>query len=196
MSSEDARFWLDLIAGFAVVAWVLGAWFVMRTTSLCREPVEGVVEVDASPATVSSRVAQHLATVANGSPLHRSVVSSATEREVRWESRGAFRHTGSLRVEGSGRRTRAAFAVTVQSGLLVAARLVHVVAAIVVGGLYYLLLQSAVPSQDESVRVQVVQMVQSVHLLWPPFLLAGLARTLRRRVVDELQRVVGNTKFA
>ena len=79
VSSEDARFWLDVIAGFAAVAWAAGAWFVMRTASLCREPVEGVVEVDASPATVTSRVAQHLATVANGSPLHRSVVSSAKD---------------------------------------------------------------------------------------------------------------------
>jgi hypothetical protein len=39
-------------------------------------------------------------------------------------------------------------------------------------------------------------MVQAVHFLWPPFMLAGMVSVMRRRVMQELQRSLQNAVFA
>ena len=57
---------------------------------------------------------------------------------------------------------------------------------LVVLGLPVLLWQVAAHSPDPDVRTQAVQVVQMVHVLWPPFLIAFLTRTLRGRLVASL----------
>ena len=45
------------------------------------------------------------------------------------------------------------------------------------------------------VRGQVFQMLQAIHVLWPPFLLAGMALAMRRRLDAEIERVIKNQRF-
>lgn len=190
MTPEDARTWLDTIAAVAVVVWAVGVWFVLRTGRLCAEPVRETVDAPGSLADVLTRVARAVADSPIGSPLQRATVESATQREVRWTSRGAFAHEGLVRPEHGGGKTKVAFEVVVRSPMLVVGKVVCVVGAVVIGVLWWMLGERVVPDPNEAVRAQVVQMVQAVHVLWPPFLFAGLPRVFRVRIVDEVRRIL------
>jgi hypothetical protein len=64
-------------------------------------------------------------------------------------------------------------------------------AAIVIA--YLLLSRLAVPSERPGVRPQVVQVVQTVHFLWPPLLVRFIGRRARRQaesILDNLPAVI------
>ncbi len=64
----------------------------------------------------------------------------------------------------------------------VMAALVLVVAPAVVAGVTALVWLLAARSEDPGIRWQTVQMVQVIHVLWPPFLIAALHKRLRDTV--------------
>lgn len=196
MPTLDPGFLLHALAAGAAAVWLAGAWFVARTRRLFAEPLAGEIEVELGVAALAQRLAREVSTARPGSPLQQSLVEVANERELRWSSTGAFRHRGRFVLQGDTKRTRVRWQAETGRGLLRAAGLVVVFGALVTLGLYLLLREFALPNENPGIRWQVAQMAQAVHLLWPPFLLAGIARRARRGIGNELRRIVQNAPFA
>lgn len=196
MDVATARFWLDTIAAILAVLWFAGAWFVMQTGNRLAEPLTGTADVAQDPANVMQRFARLLVGNRPGSPLQRATIEAANDREVRWSTLGAFAHHGTARASGSRDRARVEWEIVAnRPALLWTARVVVAAGAVVTVGLWYALHEFAVPNTDDGFRAQVVQMVQAIHVLWPPFLLAGLARRFRREPAEEVRRAVQNAPF-
>jgi hypothetical protein len=53
----------------------------------------------------------------------------------------------------------------------------------------------AVPNPNVGVRAQAIQIVQTVHVLWPSFLLAHLDRRIHWMVRDSLRTFIGNLPY-
>jgi len=197
MDAATAGFWLDTIASIMAVLWVAAAWFVMRAGARLAEPLTGSAEVAQDPANVLQRLTRLLVGNRPGSPLQRATIDSANDREVQWSTLGAFAHRGTARATGSRDRARVEWAIEGRrASLLWLARLVVVIGAAVTFGLWYALGTWALPSEHPAARGQVVQMVQAIHALWPPFLLAGIALRFRNAAGEEVRRAVQNAPFA
>jgi hypothetical protein len=194
LAVEDAGLLLDLLAGLSMGAWLAGARFTWKTLQMQREPRAGECVVAAPASAVRDALVDALSRAQQMSPLSLARITRADEDEVAWEvTRGPQRHRGIVRLAADGPRTRATY------GIVGAGPLLRIAAAVCVAGLFvtvglYLLLQAYVAdSPDEHLRWQVFQMLQAVHLLWPPFLLAGLARKVRSQSAEEIERIVSNT---
>jgi hypothetical protein len=195
MDTETARSLLEALALGAGVLWLAAAWFTVATArNLGAERVEEA-QVQAPAATIVRRVAEVVAKSIRGMPLQSCILESTTAEAVRWRSQGPLRYVADFSAVGATAPSRVRLALVATSPLLLAARVVVGLGAVGIGALYWLLDRYVVTSGQDGIRWQVVQMVQAVHLLWPPFLLAGLARSMRRRVVEEVRRVVQNTPF-
>jgi hypothetical protein len=192
MELETAAFWLDSIAIGAVVVWLVGWWFVRSTETRCAEPRSEHVTVDGDGRHVAAAFARALAEARAGTPLMGSTLDKATDTEVRWHSRGPLRHEGHVRLASQGRTTRIDVEVTARSGTLTVARWIVMLGALTTTALYVLLRLWVLPSEHPAARGQVLQMVQAVHVLWPPFLLAGITRRLHTTVAVEAKRVLTN----
>lgn len=197
MDYETARMWLDVIAGAAIVAWLVSAWFALSSRRLTREPLVGEVQSLAAPEQLRSAMVAALSARALASPLLGTEILAADAQEIRWRTpRGPLRHDGVLRLTADGRGCRASYGIVVNSPLPTIGMAVAAVALLVVIGLYVLLRGTVLTSEDPSIRTQVIQMVQAVHLLWPPFLFGGITRGVRRRLGDEVARTIRNASFA
>ncbi|HEX6813483.1 MAG TPA: hypothetical protein VF384_17825 [Planctomycetota bacterium] len=194
MDVPTAAFWLDAITAGAAAAWLAGAWFVASTKRRCREPIRGERRVDMPAADVMRALAHQFAT--GGGEALRPSIDSATDREVRWHSGRPLSHEGRITVSPGAGSTRVEWELTRGYGQLLVGTIVVALGALVVVGLHVALRLYAVPSPNYFERVQVLQMVQAVHVLWPPFLFAGLARLQRRQLAQEMERMVGNAPFA
>jgi hypothetical protein len=197
MDYETAAMWLDLIAGIAVVCWLASTWFAITTRRRCTEPVTGNFRSEAPPERLRSAFVAALSAAPLGNPLARTEIDSATATEIRWRMpRGPIRHHGVLRLAADGGGTRADYGILVRSAMTTVGLCIAAAGLIVLVGLYLMLRETALASANGAVRAQVIQMVQCVHLLWPPFLLAGIARGTRRRLGEEVERVLRNAAFA
>lgn len=194
MEMATASFWLDALALGAVLVWAVGAWFVRRTRAALQEPLTGEARVPIAPADVLAAVARRLA-VGGSDVLRGAAIDVADARQVAWHSDAIPRHRGTVVAERAGDGARVLWQLTGDVRLL-GARLVVVAGAVWIVALYLVLRTYALPSEHGGARGQVFQMVQAVHLLWPPFVLAGVARMLRRRLATEVARVVQNAPFA
>ncbi len=195
MDPSTASFWLDALAAGAGVLWLVGAWFVWRTQQRVAEPLRGEVQVSAKASDVLARFTSHLAMSTTMQPFQRARIEAATTSEVRWHCAGAAGHRGTLQVATAGNAARVRFEIAQASTLTRIAFALVVLGAVVTAGLWSVLGTYVATSDDPAVRAQVVQMVQAIHVLWPPFLLAGLARMQRKRVAAEVHRVLHNLPF-
>lgn len=164
--------------------------------------VTGTAEVDGEPAALSSRAAAVLARMGSSGMLK---LIERTDRRVAFEGTGLFPALGlgrrcrvSLDFRSSGRgRTRISYRARTPrgrvliwlGGLLLAAGLVAL------AGGYWAMSRYIVPSPNLGIRSQVVQMVQVVHVLWPPFLLAYLHRRPRTMLRAQLDALVHNLPY-
>ena len=187
MDAESAAFWLDAIAAVMVTLLVASAWFTSRVRRQFAEPLHGEADVAVAPQAVLAAIGKGLAT-AKGPEWLGCSVETANDREVRWKKATFPRHEGRAGAVGSARKSKVTWEVTAGTGFLFAAKVIVLLGGLVTGGLYYVLSTSVLASEDPSLRAQVVQMVQAIHLLWPPFLFAGLASSVRRRIGDEVRR--------
>ncbi|MBL8752640.1 MAG: hypothetical protein JNK15_05010 [Planctomycetes bacterium] len=199
MDQATAAFWLDVIAATAAALWLCGAMFLVRTRSRLAEPTVGEQSLPGKGPAVLASIAKLLTMAPFGHPLQRARIEAATDRELRWRSTGMFAHTAALQANATGAGCTVRHEVAAASRLVTIGLVVAAIGAVVVVTLWHLLGTRVLTSPEPAVRAQVVQMVQAVHLLWPPFLFAGLARMSRRRVVGEIERVLRNlavTKLA
>jgi hypothetical protein len=197
MDYETAAMWLDLIAGIAVVCWLASTWFAIATRRRCTEPLVGHVRSEAGVERLRGAFLAALNASPLTSPLTRTDIVSATDNEIRWRTpRGPLRHNGVLRLQADGQGTRADYGIMARSVMPTIGLLIATAGLAVLVGLYLMLRETALASADGAVRALVIQMVQCVHLLWPPFLFAGIARGTRRRLGEEVERVLRNAAFA
>ena len=199
MEFATAAMLLDVITAVAAVVWFAGAVFVWRTARTMREPVNGELEVDAAPATLVRRAKSLLARGLDRSPLSGITLLEAHPDAVVWEGgEGRMRHTGSLRVAATSgsERSRVAWQLETRTALVTVGHWLVALAGLAIIGLHQLLLHVVLAAEDPWVRPQVLQMLQVVHFLWPPFLLAGLARATRTRLVRDLERSLRNAALA
>ncbi len=196
MALATATFWLHVLTGIALVLWSAGAWFVRRTAAASREPMRGEARVAMRPADVVRHVADRIVRATVESAFHRAKVDAVTDSDVRWHAAGARGHHGRVTAAADGNGSRVQWELTGESSLLRGARIVVWCGAAAIVALHYVVHEWVLPSEHPAIRGQVFQMAQAVHLLWPPFLLAGLARKLRRAAFDDVERTVHNAAFA
>jgi len=194
MSMESCAFWLDVIAAIAFALWLAGAIFVTWVARRLEDGITSTLALDGDPAVLTKRIAEALARGDRGF-LQSIVLDDVTPATVAWHSSGVNRHRGSLRITGHGDRVQVGWEIHAGgSGLLTGARWVSGVGLLAIAVLYWALSTYVLPSES-GLRLQVFQMFQAVHLLWPPFLFAGLALGLRRRLRSEVERVIKNQQF-
>ena len=220
METETAQFVLIAIAAVGAIVWLISLQFLLSTFRHDRERfkqtaevvdlgettphmVAGTVEVDGQPAELSVKAAAVLAKgLAGWTPFK---ILERTDQRLIFENitsnvnqPGHFLREGQLRFfpAGSG-RTRIDYAIGLKAGggmLWLAMAFQGLGLAALVGG-FLLLWFLVVPDPNPAVRIQVVQMVQAVHFLWPPFLVGALYRRGRTTVVNALDLLVSNLPY-
>ncbi|MDB5350303.1 MAG: hypothetical protein JWN86_1550 [Planctomycetota bacterium] len=164
--------------------------------------IVGEAEVDGLPEELSRKLATLLARGAMG-PFGPVKILSCDPEEVVFEASepssriSPIRH-GRFRMFRSGSRTRIDYALDSPSGrtllkvgwILLALGLAGLLAGI------WLQFQLVLPSPSPQIRGQSVQMLQAIHLIWPPFLLAYLSRQPRRLAQARMEALVNNLPYA
>jgi hypothetical protein len=169
--------------------------------------IVGIAEVPGSPEALAAKLTERLARDGLGF-LGPIKITGADRREVSFEAiggtPGAIASTpgglrrGVVRFSGAGNKTRIEYRVEAASGrvlltlgwLFIAVGLV----AILVG----LCLEFAfvIPSPQPAIRAQAVQMIQAVHLVWPPFLFAQLSRQPVKLIRNQFEALINNLPYA
>lgn len=221
----NAAAWIVIgLTSAGAVIWLSGLAFLWRATRAIRERdqsaamrfeveessspglLAGAAEVDGRPEDLSAKLAALLAREGQA-PFGPVRVLSCDSRRLDFETTGSMGSGGGI--DGKvrrgqflfaplGSRTRIEYAIEVPSGrvllgigwLFVALGL----AALVVG--CWLMFAFVVASPNPSARSQAFQMVQAVHLLWPPFLFATLARQPARMIEARVSALVHNLPYS
>jgi hypothetical protein len=195
MDEATAQTWLQIVGVAMAVLWAIGHWFVRRTAAQL-QGVEstGTVELPGEVAELQRRAAAALVRGVQGSALQQIRIESTDDDRLRWTcAMPMVRHSGELAFTAAAPgRTRAAWRLLAQPPVLRFARWFTLGGAAVVLGLFVLLREFALPSPTPAARSQVLQMAQAIHVLWPPFLIAGLTRAMYRRVGADLDRMLHN----
>lgn len=216
MSPEIAQ---QVVAGITLLGglvWLLSLNVLVKSARLAQAPreerydelpvrnmVTGRAEVEGDPRSLATRAAAVLARGALG-PL--KIVEKTGERIAferldpgianqpagRWFRRGELRFS-------SARSNRTQVEWTVEPGnfewLLRAGGAVQALglAALILG--CWAMLEFVASSPTAAVRWQSLQMLQVVHVLWPPFLFAGLYRKGIRSVAAEFEALASNLPY-
>jgi hypothetical protein len=224
MDTETARWVFYAIATIGFIVWLAAAQFVGATIRSERDAVRrtmgefgldkapsgrlqvGRTEVEGQPAELAAKAAGALVKSGQG-PLGPVKILSKTDERLVFEGAGqnvvgqpSWRSVGrgQMQFTAAGpNRTAIAYAVELTSGqwLLTCALIFNALglAALLVGSA--LMLTWVIPNLNPAIRAQTVQMVQVVHFLWPPFLFAGLYRSVRRSVRVGFEVFVHNLPY-
>jgi hypothetical protein len=213
MSSETAEIVLAVTCFVAALVWLAGLWFLVwsyRSTAVQAEPMEnelgetdpatkdwllGSVEIEAPSQGLVDKLARMLVKISSGS----LAVSDKTQDRLSFQRVGP--PVGGLPERGEiqfsslgGNRTQANYALQTRGyrGLLIGGAIFQTLglAALVFGG--WAFYEFCVPSPNPDVRGQTFQMIQIVHLLWPPFLFGGLYRARRKMQMNQIWFLLRN----
>jgi hypothetical protein len=216
MSPEIAQQVVFGITALGAVVWLWSLSFLVKSARLMKpakqndfdeQPAQklltGSAEVEGNPKTLADKAAAILAKGMLG-PL--KIVEKADDRIVfervdpgmanqpagRWFRRGEFRFTG-LRQN----RTQVEWAVEPAAfqWMLGVGAIVQTVGLVglIVG--YWAMSTFVATSPEPAVRWQSLQMLQVVHVLWPPFLFGGLYRRVVRGVKAEFEALANNLPY-
>lgn len=210
---------LNIIAAIAVVVWLCGLIFLLRLRRPQRdteeffhddldmpsEPnhdvVRGSTMVSGQPTDLSARAASQLAQ--HGLPSLGPVkVLDQSENSVAFETLGnlgmRWMQRGTLEFHSlENGQTQVTYRAEVprRQRLLVGAWIIQILGLFgLVGGFAALHLWIA-PNPRPAVHWQSVQMVQVVHLLWPPFLFGALYRRTQTHVRNTLDSLINNLPY-
>jgi hypothetical protein len=166
--------------------------------SLAPGTIVGEAEVEGQPEELSSKLAAQLAKDGMG-PLGPVKIVSRDRHEVVFEPAGhpmLGLRGGRFRLTPSGQKTRIEYAVQtsprgylIVGFVLLAVGLTALIAAPTLAFIYL------IPDPNPNARVQVVQVAQMVHFLWPPFLLAHLSRQPARMFRARMESLVHNLPY-
>jgi hypothetical protein len=171
--------------------------------------ITGAVEVDGPAEALSSKLVERL--VRGGLGMFGPVkIVAADRREVVFEAPRATGsaagfgvlgfHGGKVRFSPAGSRTRLEYAVETSSArrrvLLGIGWLTLALGMAALGIGIWLEFAYVLPSPHAGLRAQAVQMIQVIHFLWPPFLLAYLARQPSRLLRTQMEVLLHNLPYA
>jgi hypothetical protein len=221
MDPEISKGVVIAFASIGAVAWLAGLSVLLRATrerrarahesvdrfDVSRESAEGTIvgeaEVDGTSEELSVKLAKLLARDGLG-PLGPVKIVSCDRRELVFEMLGPISGPSVARrgwfrlAPAAGKRTRIEYALETSSGRVLLALgwsiLFLGLAALIAG--VWLEFTYVVPSPDPNIRTQAVQMVQVVHLLWPPFLFAHVSRQPARMLRTQVESLVNNLPYA
>ena len=222
MSPESASIVLYGVTAIALAVWLSAFEFLRRLgrnqSEAGREaterftldaPPEGQVitegmELKGEPQKLSARLAAVLAR--DGLSMFGPVqLTTVNYSRVEFESMGSpMGNRRSSRIRGEvefrpsrGGMTEAIYLIEMprSRGLMAAAWVVQTIglAAIVLG--FWAVKTFVVDSPSAAVRAQAFQMVQVIHILWPPFLLGGLAVGPKRAARNQIHALVSNLPY-
>ncbi|MFO0954556.1 MAG: hypothetical protein U0835_26020 [Isosphaeraceae bacterium] len=168
----------------------------------------GEVEAEGKPAELSARLAETLGRNGLAGMLVR-VLEGREDRVVfdllpmnRWGRSSAGGPAGGLRAEvtfrsaGAGRcRMEYALATGTGRGLIRAGWVLVTLGLFALVGGFFLLDLLVVQNSNPGVRFQAFQMVQCVHLLWPPLLIGSLYRQQRTAHRCALEVLLANLPY-
>ncbi len=219
MSLDLPYILLFAMAAAGLIVWLFALRYLLKTQggvnpppemweddeALPSEPgtatVRGGAEVAGRPADLSAKAAAHLAQHGIGM-IGLVRILDKNERRIVFETMpnvaGGFTGSGVLSFQPQGSdRTQIDYAIRIprRQGLLAAAWIVQIIGIVVLSGLFVTLYLWVAPNPNPGVRWQSVQMVQAIHFLWPPFLLAGLYRRMERQVRTTFDSMVSNLPY-
>jgi hypothetical protein len=221
MGEETAQTVLYAIAAVAFIVWLAGLLFVVASSRLPKaapaerfelagpslaNAVTGTAEIEGRPAELAAKAASILAK-GNAGPVGPMKVLERADDRVVFEglsldpaapSLGRFVRQGEIRFASAGMdRTRVDYRIDVTSGrgLLRAAAVVQLLGLIALVAGFWLIRTYIVPKANPGIRGQTFQMIQVVHFLWPPFLLAGLYRLRVRAVPRAFDALIHNLPY-
>jgi len=170
------------------------------------ERVAGAIEVEGRPADLADRAAATLAAMGREGfgPVR---VLSRTDNRVDFVglhrpggSASARVVRGQLRLEPAAEhgRTRVAYAVGLETSklLLRFGAGISALGLATLVGLSWGLWTYVADSPNPGVRAQSVQIIQAIHLLWPPFLMAWLYRSRQASLRGVVEGLVGNLPYS
>ncbi len=168
--------------------------------------IAGSAEVPGNPDELSAKLAERLARDGLGF-LGPIKITGADRKEVSFEAIGSMPGTagatpvglrrGVVRFLGIGNKTRIEYAVEAKSGRVLLALgwlfIVLGLASLLVG----LTLEFAyvINSPQAAERAQAVQMIQAIHLVWPPFLFAHVSRQPARLIRNQFEALINNLPY-
>jgi hypothetical protein len=216
MSPEVAQQVVVGITLLGAVVWLISLNFLVNSARLMRqhrgdgfdEPPDrkcltGGAEIEGEPKNLASRAAEALAKFTLGPvknlektedciTFERVGGAGANQPASRWFQRGELRFTPL-----HGNRTQVEWAVEPGNfrWLLGVGSIVQAVGLIALAVGCWAVLTYVARSPNPAVRWQSFQMFQVVHLLWPPFLFAGLYRSGVRGITAEFEALANNLAY-
>lgn len=167
----------------------------------------GRAEVPGSPEPLAAKLTERLARDGLGF-LGPVKITGADRREVSFEAIGGTAaavastpvglRRGVVRFFGAGNKTRIEYRVEAVSGralLTLGWLFIGLGLAALVAGLC-LEFAFVIPSPQPAIRAQAVQMIQAVHLIWPPFLFAQLSRQPTKLIRNQFEALINNLPYA
>ena len=216
MSPNPAPLILALIAAVAATVWLIAAYFLANSQAIAAkrdrsEPgkvdaggeiamagattIIGGAVIEGQPDPLSTRLAAALARngLWPGAPLE---ITDRTPSIVSFVSPGEpNKPRGEIQLASSGLdRTRIDYRVEFEAlgRFLQWAWIIQAAGLILLAVAYWALRTYVATSTNLAVRWQSVQMIQIIHILWPPFLLGTLYRKQYQLVRRQLETIIKN----
>jgi hypothetical protein len=224
MTPQTAHLILYCIAGVACAVWCAGLHFLLasgrkprveeRSDEFARAypneseqtnrlAIQGTAEVEGEPEILAARAASILAK-GNLGQLGPLRIVSRTDESVTFEGDaanpgiGKFIRQGAIHFASAGQnKTRVEYALDLPhgKGLLLIGMIFQVLGLAAIAIVFWLLNTYVADSPNAGIRAQSVQMVQVVHLLWPPFLFGGLYRQRHGALRSTFDTFIRNLPF-
>lgn len=216
MSPELAQ---QVVIGITVVGAVVWLWsltFLMKSARSMKSPMEalddgsppdgsisGVAEVDGDPKVLVARAASLLAKGTLGSlkiveKTDARLVFERTDPGIARQSVGRLFRRGEFRFT-SLRQNRTQVAWSVEAGhfrwLLWIGGLVLALGLVALIVLCWAIMTFVATSPVPAIRWQSLQMLQVIHLLWPPFLFGGLYRRGNKGIAAQFESFANNLPY-
>ena len=214
MDPETGQFVVVAITAAGGLAWLAGLSAIVWSSRESRATDErfavdglsatativGEAEVNGEPEELSERLAGQLARDGGGGPFGPVKIIARDRREVAFEPAGPASfglRRGRVRLTSQGTRTRVDYAIeTSPAGIL---RVGWVALGLGLAALIlipWFMFARVVANPDPGVRWQALQTLQVAQLLWPPFLIAYLARQPARMFRARMDALIRNLPFS
>jgi hypothetical protein len=215
VSPEAAQIVVSAIAAIGTIVWLAGLQFLARSRRIVKKNqpegmfigdgsaavppnwLAGSAEVDGRPAELATRAA---AIFAKASPFGFARIEEKSDERVTFANQmtGQPLRRGTLRFSDAGRgRSEVVWIAELANvdWLLRVGTLVQVLGllALVVGG--WAMFTWVASSANPAIRWQSLQMLQVVHVLWPPFLFGVLYRRCYSQVAAQFEALTHNLPY-
>ena len=172
---------LNAIAITAAIALAFAYLYCRRSARDVEEAMEPIdVTIEAAPIAAIDDAAHAIVTARHWPGPARIIerTSESVEFEIGPSKREGRAVKGKITARSRGqRRTSVEASMNIpRSGTLVAAHAILIIGALVLVGGWYALRTWVLSHELPPIRFQVIQMMQIIHFIWPPFMLSYAAR--------------------